>query len=169
MMSPHELSLSEFKKQAAVMALVGCSHKWAIRLGVSFSANSDAATADASLVEVHHRECANAIRMSTFIAPDAETKIPAPTNLVLKDHPDLWAQVASYRVSCADGAVRLAVGIDKALRVAREHMFFTEKDWAAARSRIEGGAAGLIIAYGFAQTGIDMVQDCVEGTNSVMV
>lgn len=159
MMSPQELSLSDFKKQAAVTPLMGHSHKWVINLGVGFSANSDAATVDAALVEVHHRECGKAMRMGALDTPGVESKKPIPSNLILKDHPDLWAHVASYRVSCADGAVRKAVGIDQALRIAREFMYFTDKDGAVARAHIEGGAAGSIIGYGFAQTGIDQIQD----------
>lgn len=163
-MAPHEIVLSEFKTLAAVEELTNHGRKWIVTFGPDFHAFSDAATADGALVDVHHAACNNAIYFNGPDAPDFGTLPSMPTALVLKDHPDLFMQVASFNVSCANGSVAKVVGLDNALRTARQHMYFTEQDWAHARATIMGGATHCEIAYGFALSGISLDQPADTAT-----
>ena len=158
-MATHEIALIEFAQQATVEALVNHGRKWIVTFGPDFHSFSDAATADAALVDVHHAACSNAIYFNSPDAPDFGAQPSMPTAQVLKDHPDLFVQVASFQVSCANGSVEKVVGLENAIRTGRQHMYFTEREWAEARKKIMGGATGCLISYGFAQTGIDLVQD----------
>jgi hypothetical protein len=162
-MAPHEIALAEFKQQANVEALVNHGRKWIVTFGPDFRSCSDAETADAALVDVHHAACNNAIYFNGPDAPDNGARPSMPTALVLKDHPDLLVLVASFQVSCANGSVVKVVGLENAIRTGRQHMYFTERDWAEARKKILGGAKGCLISYGFAVTGIDLIQDDSAG------
>ncbi|WP_219096127.1 hypothetical protein [Pseudomonas sp. UMAB-40] len=157
-MAPHELALADFQNQATVEALVNHGRKWIVTFGPDFHSFSDAESADAALVDVHHAACNNAIYFNGPDAPDFGALPSMPTTRVLKDHPDLFVQAATFQVSCANGSVLKVVGLENAFRAARQHMYFTEREWAEARKTILGGAKGCLIAYGFAQTGIDLVQ-----------
>lgn len=88
LLQPHQLTQAQFIADATVVALEDHGRKWSISHG-TYSAFSDADTAEAALIDAHHGAVNNALYFNQPDAPSVPEKPSAPTQLVLADYPDL--------------------------------------------------------------------------------
>jgi hypothetical protein len=87
-MKPHELTQAQFKQMAQVVALVNHGRKWNVTLG-DYASFSDAETAEAALVDVHHGAVSNALYFNEPDAPVIHEKPSLPYDWICADYPDL--------------------------------------------------------------------------------
>jgi len=88
LLQPHQLTQAQFIADATVMALENHGRKWSVTHG-TYSAFSDADTAEAALIDAHHGAVNNALYFNQPDAPALPDKPSAPTQLVLAEYPDL--------------------------------------------------------------------------------
>ncbi|SBW84634.1 hypothetical protein PVE_R2G0608 [Pseudomonas veronii 1YdBTEX2] len=86
--APHLLTQADFIAAAQAVPLVNHGRKWDVRLG-SYSSFSDADTAQAALIDVHHGAVNNALYFNEVDAPEIPNKPSVPTAEVLASYPDL--------------------------------------------------------------------------------
>lgn len=145
-MAPYKLTLAQFAEVAQVEALQNHGRKWNVTCN-GHSAFSDAETAEAAKVDVHHAFVSNAVYFNEPGAPDIGEKPSLPSAAVVKDYPDL----AVRWVACM--AIRPALtkleSIFKAtysrMTLADQHSIFTAQDrcW---REQCTGNAGSQYVA-----------------------
>lgn len=105
--APHLLTQADFMAAAKAVPLTNHGRKWDVRLG-SYSAFSDAGSAQAALIDVHHGAVNNALYFNDTDAPEIPSKPSVPTAEVLASYPDLIEQYADV-VAASQAARTIAL------------------------------------------------------------
>lgn len=112
-MQPQEMSVAQFAQQAIAYQLFNHGRKWEVRMGPSFSAFSDADTADAAIADVHRAAVNNAIYLNLPGAPKFGFDKPMPPVEVLTAYLPLVIELAATCDDVDDGfaVVQKAIGV----------------------------------------------------------